>query len=513
MSKYKPASQGGAVKEQQGRSNPLEGRTKTFFCEAGQRRVIVPLDDDLIPVRRHKLWLPNPPTTAIYGYRLTCACWDPREYTSLEPRLCRACNAVAMGYTDPGVSIPTAIWHVTVIAEGELLRKDKQSGQMVGTGIFDYRYLLELDDKGKQKWEEKKKMYGGVLKGMRINVFRSLPPRGQKAKTPRYGESWDVLPGGPVDLRMHFWRSPAIPRLIEYSQRSGKGAITHEVAVQNLVTPINYDEEFDNYSEEAADRMIAVAAGKMVDMGAAAAPPQQGGGAYAPPPMPGGQPAPGYPPQGYGTPAPQGGQYPPPQQPQGQVDYSTQTTPAGQVPAYAPPPPPQQQAAPPAAAPPQQPSFPHYTPPPPPVPDPAATQQAAPPPYQQQAPAAAPAPAPYTPPPMPQQAPPTAAPQQQQAPPPVPHYQPPAAPQQPQQPYQAPPVPQTGAPPQTPGAPGYNFDQGWTPGFPQPTGQQPVAAPPPPQQQGAPVPQPAPPPPQQQQQQPAPVPHYDKPPF
>jgi len=466
MSKFKPGSQGGEVQEQQGHSNPLEGRTRTFFCSPGERRIIVPLDDDLIPVRRHRIWLVNPPNKAIYGYRLTCAGWDPREHTGLCPRICRACNAVAMGYTDPGISHPQVIWHATVIAEGELTKRDKATGRQVGTGIFDYRYLLELDDKGKQKWEEKKVTYGGSLKHHRINVFRSQPPRGQKAKTPRYGESWDVLPGGPVNPVQHFWRSPAIPRLIEYSQRSGQGAVTHEQAVNNLIKSVDYDEEFDNYTEEAADRMIAIAAGKPVDMAAPATAPT-GGGYY--PPMPGGgQPAPaGYPPQ-------QG--YPP-------VDYSTQTVATGAMPTtYAPP-----------AAPGQG-----YMPAPPPVPDPQAAQP------QQQAPA-------YTPPPMPgQPPPPQGQPQQPQQP----------QPQQPQS-YAPPPMPtgQPQAPQPAPVGSGYNFDQGWTPGFPQP--QAPQQAQPAPQQQAAPAPQQyqAPPPPpmvqqQQQPQQPPPAPtHYEKAPF
>jgi len=478
-SRYKPASQGGEVKEQQGRSNPLEGRTKTFFCEVGQRRVIVPLDDDLIPVRRHRMWLPNPPTKAIYGYRLTCACWDPREYDGLEPRLCRACNGVAMGYTDPGITPPATIWHATVIAEGELLRKDKQSGQTVGTGIFDYRYLLELDDKGKQMWDVKKNTYGGTLKGMRINVFRSMPPRGQKAKTPRYGESWDVLPGGPVDLRLHFWNSPAIPRLMEYSQRSGSGAIDHQTAVQNLIAPINYEEEFDNYTEEAADRMIAIAAGKPVDMGVPAAGP---GGAYAPPPMPGGMPWPGYQPQGGQYPPPAQGQYPPQAMP---VDYSTATMPAGQVPTYAPQPAPQFSAPGAPYVPPQ--SQQGYQPPP--VPDPIAAPQT------QAAPPA------YQPPPPPVYQPPT----QTSAPPAMPQYQPPPTPTPMGPPSQ--PAPPTFAP----AAPAYNFDQGWSPGFPPPQGQ-PQGQPQQASLQAAPVPQPTPPPPPPQQPA-APVPHYDKPPF
>ena len=469
MTKFKPQGQGGEVMEQQGRSNPLEGRTRTFFCSPGENRVIVPLDDELVPVRRHRLWLPNPPTTAIYGYRLTCACWDPREYTGLEALTCRACNAVAAGHTDPGVSHPTVIWHATVIAEGELMRKDKQSGQMLGTGIFDYRYLLELDDKGQQMWKVKKDTYGG-LKGMRINVFRSLPPRGQKAKTPRYGESWDVLPGGPVDLRLHFWRSPAIPRLIEFSARSTTGVVTHEQAVNNLITPINYDEEFDNYSEEAANRMVAVACGQAVELSAPIAPT---GGGYAPPPMPGGgRPAPTGVPAGY-APVPV-------QQPQ--VDYSTQTMSTGQVPAYAPP-----QPAPTPTAPTAAPQV-AYTPPPPPmVPDPtqAPTQTAYTPP-----------PAAYAPPPMPQ----------------------PAAP--------APAAPAPGAPP---AGGSYAFDRGWTPGFPQPQAQpqyqapaqpaqpQPVAAQPAaPQYQAAPAAPQYQPPPLPPAASPAgapPVPHYDKPPF
>jgi len=300
MSKFQTVSQGGEIKEQVGGSNPLTPKTRNFYVDAGQRRTIVPVDDDLIAVRRHKVWLQNPASTDIYGFRLTCACPSPFQYSDIEPQTCRACNGMAMGFKALSLK---AYYYVSVISEGELLRKDKRSGTYVPTGIWDYKYLLELDEKGRQRWEELKATYGRLV-GQRINIYRSSPPRGQKNKTPQYGDAWTVLPHQPgfqapltaaatdrdrwLWLRAHFYRSPAIARIIEYSQRSGTGTGVqdHESAVANLIAPINYDEEFDNYTEQSADRLVAIAAGKPVTMDDGDAPlPPVPSGAYSAPPM------------------------------------------------------------------------------------------------------------------------------------------------------------------------------------------------------------------------------------
>ena len=379
MSKFKKMSQGGQIQEQVSSKNPLVPKTRNFYLTAGQRRTVIPLDDDPIAVRRHRVWLQNPPSTEVYSYRLTCACADPFQYSDIEPRTCRACNGIAMGHKALSMK---DYYYITVIAEGELMRTDKRTGASIPTGIWDYKYVLEMNARDRQRWDELKDTYGGSLVARRITMYRTTPPKGQKSKTSQNGDSWSVL-GDAVDLRQHFWRSPAIPRIVEWSQRSTTGRLDHEGAVRSLITAADYDAEFDNYSASAADRLVAIAAGKPVEMGEST----QAPGGYAAPPLPGAPPAAptGYPvppPAPAGYPAAPGGYAPPP----APAGYAGQTMAPGAVPTTAPPPPvPDPAMAPPA---PQAPAA--YAPPPMPgAPAPAA--QAAPAPVAP--PATAPAPA------------------------------------------------------------------------------------------------------------------------
>ena len=313
--------------------NPLLDGTRIFRVShhSGKNRVnVVLLDDQPIVAYRHKLnTYPMGKGTPMQArdIRITCASPDSSEPT---PRNCILCEAMLRH---------NEIIKRTFTASLSLVSEEQFTSKK-GVHYQDLKYILELDYSYFRVFAEQRKAApGGSLVGMRFSVMR---PEGDPQRTKTFGDSWTPL--GIVDPVTHFWKSAAVPRMIEYAKAKGR-QLDWPQAVAEMTAVVDYDKEVDNYDAKMAEMLVMFAVAK--DYTASGADKGFGSGsAGAPPPMPAGQ-VPNYATAPQQAPQPQQPQQAPQQAPQ--QGYAASVPAAQQAPQYAPP----QAAMAPPQAPPQ----------------------------------------------------------------------------------------------------------------------------------------------------------------
>lgn len=286
--------------------NPLFEGTRIFRVShhQGQNvKKVVLLDDKPMVGYRHKInTYPLGRSIDIRAKDIRMACASATSKDP-DPRNCVLCEAM-LRHGDIIKRVFTA--NLTLIDEtGYWSKKNNRQ-------VTNLKNLLELDYPYYKIFEEQKKVAPeGSIEGMRFNVMR---PSGDPTRTKTFGDAWSPL--GKVNPMQHFWKCDAIPHLIEFAKNKGR-QLSWEDAVKELVTPVDYQREVNNYDAKKAEMILQYALAKDYT---ASGQPQQGG-------------------------APQGGGY------QGQQAPSM---PASQAPNYSTQAPPMQAAPPAQAQPPMQ---------------------------------------------------------------------------------------------------------------------------------------------------------------
>ena len=287
--------------------------SRVFWLPPGKETTFVILDDLPVEMYRHQLFIKGDKVAG--GMRCTCS--DPYSQDDV-PRSCLVCNGM--------------VRHKQIGRKPFLYLSgiDERQYEYNGKTYKDMKQLLELDKRGAEIFQRRAEAHGGKLAGLRFRVYRSTAQN-----SPRYGDSWEKL--DQLDLVQHFWYSPAVPFIIESASRGGQRPLSHEQAVGQLITPLDYAVACPPYTSVGAERFVAYLEGA-VGVGGGAKSGGGGGGYQAPPPPGGAARAPQAPPApNYGP-------------PQGGIPAS-QVPPHAPAPQYAPPAPPQQQYAAPAGPP------------------------------------------------------------------------------------------------------------------------------------------------------------------
>lgn len=244
-----------------------------FWLPGGTETTVVLLDDDPIRVVRHRYYIAG--DREANDLRQTCAGMDPDTDKAPVPRLCLCCNTMLRHKTmDRGT-----FFYYSLIDE----RKYEHKGQ----DYKDQRNLLELSPAEADVFAQRKKARGR-LAGSRFRVYR-----GKDKQAKRIGSDWEFLEV--VDLRRHFWYSPAIPKTMEAQRkRDPKScpptqAAHHLKVVEELIAPFDYEALMGKYIPAEAEAFCSLvlgtgdgaAAPQAADRGAAS-----GGGSYSAPPPP-----------------------------------------------------------------------------------------------------------------------------------------------------------------------------------------------------------------------------------
>jgi hypothetical protein len=226
--------------------DPLLG-TSIFYVgskEGQNRRTTILLDGEPVTGYRHKIKRPYIEGGSGQGgdwkerdIRVTCQNASSKED---QPRSCLICEQ-ALRHGNIIKRHFTA--NLTCIDEGE--HRSKKNNNV----YYDLKKLLELDWTGYEALREQSKVLGS-LAGMHFSVIR---PSGDPKQSKTYG-LWTPLTR--VNVMQHFANSPAVRAILEHAMKRGE-RISHEQAVQRLVSPIDYSKELNNYSPANAERFLA----------------------------------------------------------------------------------------------------------------------------------------------------------------------------------------------------------------------------------------------------------------
>jgi hypothetical protein len=199
------------------------------------RTTIVVLDDDLVVVCRHKMFVRG--DKVAWKLRQTCAGADPEKHPNPVPRICLACEAALH---DQRIA-RDAFYYCTIINEEKFTGRD-------GRPYADMKQLLELNRASAQVFLAQKQANNGSLKLCRIAVYRS-----NAQNSARHGDSWTVK--GKINPYEHFAKSVGVERILKAAQERGE-KIDRKGAIKQLCTPFDYEELMGEYKAEAAEAFV-----------------------------------------------------------------------------------------------------------------------------------------------------------------------------------------------------------------------------------------------------------------